>query len=119
LDVGLQRFDLLADGRGGDIQRIGGFRKTQVRGHRLEHPQGSQRQSVVCGWHLKFSLTVCQALNLFGSGAGANLCNVASIFNGVHIMNDLFFVARLVQGLLAVTIVSAIVMAIQFSLVSI
>ena len=34
-------------------------------------------------------------------------------------MNDLFFVARRVQGLLAVTIVSAIVMAIQFSLVSI
>jgi hypothetical protein len=32
-------------------------------------------------------------------------------------MNDLFIVARLVQGLLAVTIVSAIVAAIQFSLV--
>jgi len=31
-------------------------------------------------------------------------------------MNDLFLVARLVQGLLAVTIVSAIVMAIQFSM---
>jgi hypothetical protein len=39
-----------------------------------------------------------------------------SIFNGAHIMNDLFLVARLVQGLLAVTIVSAIVMAIQFSM---
>jgi hypothetical protein len=38
-------------------------------------------------------------------------------FNGAHIMNDLFFVARLVQGLLAVTIVSAIVAAIQFSMV--
>jgi hypothetical protein len=33
-------------------------------------------------------------------------------------MNDLLFVARLVQGLLAVTIVSAIVMAIQFSMVA-
>ena len=32
-------------------------------------------------------------------------------------MNDLFFVARLMQGLLAVTIVSAIMMAVQFSLV--
>jgi hypothetical protein len=32
-------------------------------------------------------------------------------------MNDLFFVARLVQGLLAATIVSAIVAAVQFSLV--
>lgn len=32
-------------------------------------------------------------------------------------MNDLFFVARLVQGLLAITIVSAIVGAIQFSMV--
>jgi hypothetical protein len=31
-------------------------------------------------------------------------------------MNDLFLVARLVQGLLAVTIVSAIVMAIQLSM---
>jgi hypothetical protein len=41
-----------------------------------------------------------------------------SIFNGAHIMNDLFFVARLVRGLLAVTIVSAIVMAIQFSMVA-
>jgi hypothetical protein len=38
-------------------------------------------------------------------------------FNGADIMNDLFFVARLVQGLLAVAIVSAIVAAIQFSLV--
>jgi hypothetical protein len=53
---------------------------------------------------------------LFGNGARANLCTVGFIFNGVHIMNDLFFVARLVQGLLALTIVSAIVMAIQFSL---
>jgi hypothetical protein len=33
-------------------------------------------------------------------------------------MNDLFLVARLVQGLLAVTIVSAIVMALQFSMVN-
>jgi hypothetical protein len=32
-------------------------------------------------------------------------------------MNDLFLVARLVQGLLAITIVSAIVGAIQFSMV--
>ena len=32
-------------------------------------------------------------------------------------MSDLFLAARLVQGLLAVTIVSAIVAAIQFSLV--
>jgi hypothetical protein len=57
-----------------------------------------------------------QGLNLFGIGARANLCTVGSIFNGAHIMNDLFFVARLVQGLLAVTIVSAIVMALQFSM---
>jgi hypothetical protein len=33
-------------------------------------------------------------------------------------MNDLFLVARLVQGLPAVTIVSAIVMALQFSMVN-
>jgi hypothetical protein len=51
-------------------------------------------------------------------GARNNLCTVDSNFNGAHIMNDLFFVARLVQGLLAVTIVSAIVAAIQFSLVN-
>jgi len=31
-------------------------------------------------------------------------------------MNDLFFVARLLQGLLAVTIVSTIVTALQFSM---
>src|SRR5258708_1735674 len=31
-------------------------------------------------------------------------------------MNDLFFVARLVQGILAVTIVSAIALAVQYSL---
>ena len=31
-------------------------------------------------------------------------------------MNDIFYVARLMQGLLAVTIVSAIVLAIQFAL---
>jgi hypothetical protein len=57
-----------------------------------------------------------QGLNLFGIDAGANLRTVGSIFNGAHIMNDLFFVARLVQGLLAVTVVSAIVMAIQLSM---
>jgi hypothetical protein len=34
-------------------------------------------------------------------------------------MNELFFVARLVQGILAVTIVSAIALAVQFSLVNI
>lgn len=34
-------------------------------------------------------------------------------------MNDLIFVARLVQGILAVTIVSAIALAMQFSLVNI
>jgi hypothetical protein len=34
-------------------------------------------------------------------------------------MNDLFFVARLVQGILAVSIVSAIALALQFSLVAI
>jgi hypothetical protein len=34
-------------------------------------------------------------------------------------MNDLFFVARLVQAILAVTIVSAIVLAVQFSLVAV
>jgi hypothetical protein len=32
-------------------------------------------------------------------------------------MNEIFYVTRLVQGLLAVTIVSAIVVAIQFALV--
>jgi hypothetical protein len=34
-------------------------------------------------------------------------------------MNDLFIVARLVQAILAVAIVSAIALAVQFSLVSI
>jgi hypothetical protein len=88
-----------------------------VRGDRFEHPQGSQRQAVVRGWHLKISLTLDQGLNLFAIGARANLCTVGSIFYGAHIMNDLFIVARLMQGLLAVTIVSAIMLAIQFSLV--
>jgi hypothetical protein len=87
-----------------------------MRGDRLEYPQGSQRQSVVRGWHLKLSLTPDQGLDLFGFGARANLCTVDSIFNGAPIMNDLFSVARLMQALLAVTIVSAIWTAIQFSL---
>ena len=34
-------------------------------------------------------------------------------------MNDLMFVARVVQGILAVTIVSAIGLAMQFSLVNV
>jgi hypothetical protein len=34
-------------------------------------------------------------------------------------MNDLMFVARVVQGILAVTIVSAIALAMQFSLVNV
>jgi hypothetical protein len=85
-------------------------------GYRFEDAQGSQRQSVVRGWHFKLSLMLDQGLNLFGIGAKSILCTVGSIFNGAHIMNDLFFVARLVQGLLAVTIVSIIVTAIQFSM---
>jgi hypothetical protein len=58
-------------------------------------------------------------LNLLATGAKPNLCTVGSIINGAHIMNDLFFVARLLQGILAVTIVSAIVLAVQFSLVAV
>ena len=57
-----------------------------------------------------------QGLNLFGIAAQSILCTVGLIFNGAYIMNDLFLVARLVQGLLAVTIVSTIVTAIQFSM---
>src|SRR5258708_37778002 len=96
----------------------GAGEKIKLRGTRLEYPQGSQRQSVVRGWHLKFPLTLVQVLNLFGMGARNNLCTVKSNLNGAHIMNDLFLAARLVQGLLAVSIVSAIVAAIQFSLVN-
>ena len=55
---------------------------------------------------------------MFGIGARNNLYSVESHINGAHIMNDLFLVARLVQGLLAVTIVAAIVAAIQFSMVN-
>src|SRR5258708_38709347 len=108
----------MGGGRRGDIQRGGGFGKTQGRGNRLEYPQGPQWQPVVRGWHLKLPLTGVQVLNLFGMGARNTLSAVQSNFNGAPIMNDLFFVARLVQGLLAVTIVSAIVAAIQFSLVN-
>jgi hypothetical protein len=36
-----------------------------MRGHRLEYPQGTQRQSIVGGWHVKFSLTVGQRVSLF------------------------------------------------------
>src|ERR1700722_1951660 len=79
LDISLQRLDLLADGRRCDIERISGFRKAQVRGNRLEYAQRSQWQSVVRGWHFKLSLTVDQGLNLFVSGAEANLCTVDSI----------------------------------------
>ncbi len=43
---------------------------------------------------------------------------MAAILNGAHIMNELFVVARVAQGLLALTIVSAIVLAIQYSMVA-
>ncbi len=66
---------------------------------------------------LKFSLTDGQRVRLFATGRRNNLSPVAIILIGVHIMNDIFYVARLMQGLLAVTIVSAIVFAIQFALV--
>src|ERR1700734_2522553 len=69
LDIPLQSFDLLADGRGRDVERIGGEGETQMRSHRLEYPQGSQWQSVVGGRHLKFSLTACQTLRLLPIGA--------------------------------------------------
>jgi hypothetical protein len=57
-------------------------------------------------------------LRLFKTGARNNLFAVAAILNGAHIMNELFFVTRLAQGLLALTIVSAIVLAIQYSMVA-
>lgn len=55
-------------------------------------------------------------MRLFATGPKNKLSPVATISNGVHIMNDIFYAARLAQGLLAVTIVSAIVLAIQFAL---
>jgi hypothetical protein len=66
---------------------------------------------------LKFSLTEGQTLRLFVRRPRINLCPVAIILNGAHIMNEVFYVIRLVQGLLAVTIVSGIVLAIQFAMV--
>jgi hypothetical protein len=65
----------------------------------------------------KRSLTLGQRLRLFAQGARNNLCTVAAILNGAHIMNELFIVTRLAQGFLALTIVSSIVGAIQLSLV--
>jgi hypothetical protein len=56
-------------------------------------------------------------LRLFAQGIRINLCTVAANLNGAHIMNELFIVTRLVQGFLALTIVSGIVGAIQLSLV--
>jgi hypothetical protein len=86
-----------------------------MRGYCLEYPQGAQRQSIVGGWHVKFSLTVGQRVSLFECAARNNLSGL-TILNGAHIMNEISFVTRLAQGFLAVTIVSAIVAAIQFSL---
>src|SRR5258708_28555132 len=105
LDIRLQRLDLLADGCGRDIERIGSGREIQVRGHRLEYPQGSQWQSVVGGWHLKFSLTDCQTLRLLRIGAWSNVLSSEPINPSEYIMNQIHLVATLAQRLLAVTIV--------------
>src|SRR5580704_7346178 len=78
LDIPLERLDLLADGGRRDIERIGGGREIQVRGHRFEYPQGSQWQSVVGGWHLKLSLTDCQALRLLPIDAWSNVFSVGT-----------------------------------------
>jgi hypothetical protein len=39
-------------------------------------------------------------------------------FAGAHIMNELFFVTRVVQALLAVSIVSAIMLVFQLALIA-
>jgi hypothetical protein len=76
LNIGLQRFDLLADGRRRDIERIGGRGKIQMRGHGLEYSQSSQWQPFVGGWHVKRSLTDGQVMHLLCIGARSNLITV-------------------------------------------
>jgi hypothetical protein len=66
---------------------------------------------------LKFSLTACQALRLLRIGAWSNVFDVGTnSLLGEHIMNQLQLAARLAQGLLAVTIVFAIGVVFQLSL---
>ena len=54
LQVVLERLDLLADGRRGHVQRLGGVRERQARSHGLENAQGIERQAGVGGGHVSF-----------------------------------------------------------------
>src|SRR5882757_10862886 len=77
LYVRLERLDLLADGGGRHIERVGGGRKIQGGRDRLEHAQRTQRQPVVGGGrHVKFFLTRCQALDLLNRAAWAKVASV-------------------------------------------
>jgi hypothetical protein len=116
LNVPFQGLDLLTDGGGRDIERIGGGGEAQVSGHGLEYPQGSQRQSVIGGRHFKSSLTACQTLHLLRIGARSNVFDVGSTNTSEHIMNEINLAARLAQGLLAITVVFAIGLAFQLAL---
>jgi hypothetical protein len=67
---------------------------------------------------LKFSLKDCQALDLLRIGARRNLQRDRNQpVLKEHIMNQIHLAARVAQGLLAVTIVFAIGVVIQLSLV--
>src|ERR1700677_4983129 len=63
LNVSLQALDLLADRRRRDVERLGGRGEIQMRGHSLEHAQGSERHSTIRSRHQGF---LSRSINLTG-----------------------------------------------------
>ena len=65
-------------------------RETQMRRHRSKHTHCAQRQPVISGSHVKFSLTTCELLDLLGERPRCIVDSVASTLTaGIAIMNEL------------------------------
>ena len=65
-------------------------RETQMRRHCFKHTQCTERQPVISGGHVKFSLTTCELLALLGERPRCTVGSVASTLTaGIAIMNEL------------------------------
>ena len=86
----LQRLDLLSDSRRCHVGCLSRDRETQMRRHRFKHTHCAERQPVISGSHVKFSLTTCELLDLLGERPRCIVGSVASTLTaGIAIMNEL------------------------------
>jgi hypothetical protein len=109
LQIVLERLDLLAHRRRGHVERVRRRAETQARGHRFEHTQRAQRESVEGLGHLKFLLTGGQVLRLLPGRRALIVApiEVTHFTQEYSIMNVNSAVTRFAYAVLAMALVLA------------